>query len=483
MPLQILTEGSIFADRYRVIRALARGGMGAVYEVVHSETERVCALKVMLPSIVHSNGMRERFRQEARVAAHIQSEFIVDVLDAGIDIATEMPFIVMELLRGEELNKRLKRVGRFDPGEVVTYLYQAALALDKTHNASIVHRDLKLENLFLTEREDGSTRVKLLDFGIAKIIMSDAPTTATSILGTPMYMAPEQFRMNEKIGPAADIYALGMIAFSLLVGSPYWSEEAKSGANLYAFLAVAVNGPQEAATVRAERRGVAVPAAFDAWFATATALAAVNRFPKASIAVLKLAEALGIASPLQRKSSNLEATTPSVSTDSNTAESSPPAPPLGTETASLATASNFARSSFPRAHRGAIAIGVLALAFGGMLILVMSARKPSGFTDPGTSGSGVESRAEPRALPVPSRARVEADLQPSATPTASSTAVAASPMVASKVANSPTPGAQASSAQAPQQVKDVVKQGSTITTKQAAPYKPKATETQEYPRD
>src|SRR5512132_1995102 len=165
-----LEEGSVFAGRYRVVRCLAEGGMGAVYEVIHLETDRRRALKVMHPHLFQSEEMRERFKREARIAAHVDSEYIVDVSDAGVDYATRMPFLVMELLRGEELGDRLKRMGRLPPEEVVLYMQQAAWALDRTHAASIVHRDLKPANLFLTTREDGTPRIKILDFGVAKLV-------------------------------------------------------------------------------------------------------------------------------------------------------------------------------------------------------------------------------------------------------------------------------------------------------------------------
>jgi eukaryotic-like serine/threonine-protein kinase len=216
-----LIQGAIFADRYRIVRLIAAGGMGAIYEVIHLETQRRRALKVMLPHVLRSVELRERFKREARVAAEVESEFIVDVFDAGVDEATEMPFLVMELLRGEELGKRLKRLGRLPPGEALGYLYQTALALDKTHRASIVHRDLKPENIFLMEREDGPARVKVLDFGVAKLLAEGATASgATEVVGTPTYMAPEQFRAGARITPAVDVYALGLMAYTLLVGAP-----------------------------------------------------------------------------------------------------------------------------------------------------------------------------------------------------------------------------------------------------------------------
>ncbi|MDI3290382.1 serine/threonine protein kinase [Polyangium sp. 15x6] len=293
-----LTAGAIFAGRYRVERRIADGGMGAVYEVVHLETNRRRALKVMHAKFVQSDDLRGRFRQEARVAAEIESEYIVDVFDAGIDDTTGMPFLVMELLRGEELGKRLRRAGPLSPAEVISYLHQTSLALDRTHRAHIVHRDLKPENLFLCEREDGIPRIKVLDFGIAKIVAAGATAAgATQSLGTPLYMAPEQFLMESSVSPETDVFALGMIAFTLLVGKAYWFEESRAGANVFAFAAQAALGPREPATARAARLGAALPPAFDAWFARATAKVASERFPSATSAVKALAEALGLPPP------------------------------------------------------------------------------------------------------------------------------------------------------------------------------------------
>src|SRR5690349_18482226 len=143
-----IPPGTVFAGRYEVVRCIARGGMGAIYEVVHTETARRRALKVILPDKLRSPELQQRFRQEAKVAAQIESDFIVDVFDAGVDEATRMPFMVMELLKGENLEDRLDKVGPMAPAEVVTILHQLALALEKTHAANIVHRDLKPENLF-----------------------------------------------------------------------------------------------------------------------------------------------------------------------------------------------------------------------------------------------------------------------------------------------------------------------------------------------
>src|SRR5262249_20596619 len=159
----------------------------SVYEVLHLETERRRALKVMLPHMLESEDLRERFKREAKVAAQIDSEFIVEVFDAGVDETTRMPFLVMELLKGEELGGRLRGRGRLPRAEAAPHTHQAALALDKTHRANIVHRDLKPENLFLTVREEGPPRIKVLDFGVAKVI-AESTAGATQSIGTPLYM-------------------------------------------------------------------------------------------------------------------------------------------------------------------------------------------------------------------------------------------------------------------------------------------------------
>ncbi|WP_437671131.1 serine/threonine-protein kinase [Sorangium sp. So ce131] len=289
-------EGGLFGGRYRVVRGIATGAMGAVYEVEHIETERRRALKVMHPHLAENPDFRARFKLEARVAARIASDHIVEVFDAGIDAETGMPFLVMELLRGEELSKRLRRTGRLSPEEAIAYLRQTAIALDKTHAAGVVHRDLKPANLFLAEGEDdGEPRVKVLDFGIAKLVAEtalDAATTAT--LGTPLYMAPEQFK-GEQISPAVDIFALGMIAYTLLVGTAYWLNDMREYNNTLAFAVTAMHGPQEPACARAAADGVTLPPAFDAWFAKVTALAPEERFRTASTAIEALADIFGIA--------------------------------------------------------------------------------------------------------------------------------------------------------------------------------------------
>ncbi|WP_437971705.1 protein kinase [Sorangium sp. So ce260] len=281
-----------------MIRSLKAGGMGAVYEVVDVVTDRRRALKVMLPGSIQDPAMRARFAQEARITGGIESDHIVPVSDAGIDAESGMPFLVMDLLQGEELASLSARRGPLPPVEVVLYLGQVALALDKMHAAAIVHRDLKPANLFLTRRDDGSPCVKVLDFGLAKVAAQSSMADRTAMVGTPLYMAPEQIRGDGAVGPKADIHALAHVAFTLLVGSPYWLTEANVLPSIFALLQRMAAGLPEPPCVRAaRRRNIRLPTAFDAWFLQATAIDPKDRFDRATTAVTLMAEALGAPAP------------------------------------------------------------------------------------------------------------------------------------------------------------------------------------------
>jgi len=215
-----LTPGSVFAGRYEIEGCIGQGGMGAVYEVVHKETRRRAALKVLLPVLVSDSDARARFAQEACITADIESEHIVETFDAGVDRESGCPFIVMELLRGESLGERLAAKQRMGAGDVVETLRQIGAVLQETHARGIIHRDLKPDNVFLARREDGSCRVKVLDFGIAKVLEQAGLSRNTVNIGTPLYMAPEQLD-GSRIGPATDLFALTHIAFELFTGESY----------------------------------------------------------------------------------------------------------------------------------------------------------------------------------------------------------------------------------------------------------------------
>ncbi len=290
---QHLPPGFNFSGRYLVVRCIGAGGMGTVYECVHSETHGRCALKVMAPRLVNRDDSRKRFLLEARVTAKIASDHIVRVFDAGVDEGTGMPFIVMELLEGEDLDALLGRVGRLVPTAVLTLLRQAALALDRTHAAGVVHRDLKPHNLFVSRRDDGSPSVKILDFGIAKLIDDTGGSQKTRSAGTPVYMPPEQVRGEGDIGAAADAYALAHIAYTMLVGRPYWETEAVE-LGLGPFIERVFAGPSEPPSARAARAGVTLPSAFDAWFVRAASPSKHARILPVSEEVDALAQVFGV---------------------------------------------------------------------------------------------------------------------------------------------------------------------------------------------
>jgi eukaryotic-like serine/threonine-protein kinase len=271
--------------------------MGSVSEITDLNTERRRALKTMLPDSVSDPGLRVRFKHEATITAQVDSEHLVEIFDAGIDGPTGIPFIVMELLKGEDLGELLARKQRLPPTEVVVLLHQASQALDRTHALGIIHRDLKPENLFMTRRDDGSPRLRILDFGIAKLLTDSTRWRTTGVLGTPLYMSPEQALGEAGIGPPADLYALGHIAFTLLVGEAFWEEAAGRAGSPVLLLGKVAQGAAETAAERASTLGATLPLGFDAWFAKATARAPRDRFETASELVETLAQVLGVPLP------------------------------------------------------------------------------------------------------------------------------------------------------------------------------------------
>jgi len=287
----MLVTGALFHDRYRVVRSIKAGGMGAVFEVHDETTNRRRALKVMHPAVLENSVMRGRFAQEATVTGAIESEHLVQVLDAGVDTTSQLPFLVMELLVGEELGGMVKRRGPLPEAEAVLYLSQVALALDKTHAANIIHRDLKPENLFVTIRDDGRPCVKILDFGVAKVAIATTLAHTTAVVGTPLYMAPEQISGDAGIRAAADIYSLAHVAYTLLVGEAYWRPELLQLPSVYALFGKII-APElpEAPTARAARRGVQLPHAFDEWFRKVGAREPKERPERASTAIALLAD-------------------------------------------------------------------------------------------------------------------------------------------------------------------------------------------------
>ncbi|WP_437650886.1 serine/threonine-protein kinase [Sorangium sp. So ce362] len=213
MPLH---TGQMVTPALRLVRILRRGGMGSIWVADRLSLKAQVAVKFMSPEFADDPGYVERFRREAVAAAQITSPHVAQVLDHGLT-AEGMPYIAMELLRGEDLRARIRRLGRLPLGEVARIVAQTAKALGQAHRLGIVHRDIKPDNLFLTE-VDGETFVKVLDFGIAKRARDLGVTSTGNVVGTPLYMSPEQLISSQDLDFRADLWALGVVAYHAITG-------------------------------------------------------------------------------------------------------------------------------------------------------------------------------------------------------------------------------------------------------------------------
>jgi serine/threonine-protein kinase len=215
--------GSIFAEKYRIDRVLGVGGMGFVLAARHVQLDERVAIKMLLPKLARSGEAVERFLREGRAAVRIKSEHVGRVLDVGSIGSTH--FIVMEYLDGTDLAGLIAARGRLPQHEAVDLVLQACEAVAEAHALGIVHRDLKPANLFLVHRADGSPCVKVLDFGISKMsgpegTASLSMTKTSSMMGSPLYMSPEQLKSAKNVDGRSDLWAIGVILFELLAGRP-----------------------------------------------------------------------------------------------------------------------------------------------------------------------------------------------------------------------------------------------------------------------
>jgi len=217
-------EGQILAGKYRVERVLGSGGMGVVVAAWHLELEQRVAVKFLHPLALERADTAERFRREARSAAKIRSEHVARVIDVGI-MEGGIPYMVMEYLEGHDVADEIAKVGMLPIDDAVDFVLQAIEALAEAHAAGIVHRDLKPANLFIATRADGTRIVKVLDFGISKSLLggsaSELSLTRTSVLiGSPLYMSPEQMRSAKDVDTRTDIWSLGVILYEMITGRP-----------------------------------------------------------------------------------------------------------------------------------------------------------------------------------------------------------------------------------------------------------------------
>jgi serine/threonine-protein kinase len=291
-----LAAGTSFAGDFRVLGPLAEGGMGSVYRAEQLSTRKLRALKIVHSRLLDDERSRARFLREATIGASIASEHVVEVISAGIDAATEMPYLVMELLEGADLATVLRNHGRLAVAELAAVLRQLCHGMGAAHDVRVVHRDLKPENVYVAHplHSGAAFTIKILDFGIARIAQeSKTAATLTGSVGSPLWMAPEQVN-NEAIVPATDVWALGLLAFWALVGQPYWRTARSERLTVQALFVEQLFRPIEPASARADEVGMghAIPAGFDDWFAACVARSPSDRFADANAAWSAFAQAV-----------------------------------------------------------------------------------------------------------------------------------------------------------------------------------------------
>ena len=211
--------GKILQGTYRIERSIGSGGMGSVYEASHQRLGKRFAIKLLSPEVAGSAEALARFRQEALVTSALGNPNIVEVFDFN-HMEDGTPYIVMELLQGEDLAMRLQREGRLALPRMVNIFRQAAAALHAAHQKGIIHRDLKPQNVFLCQREEQDDYVKIVDFGISKVLGSRHAMTGThELLGSPSYMSPEQALVKaSKVDLRADVFTMGTLTYLMLAG-------------------------------------------------------------------------------------------------------------------------------------------------------------------------------------------------------------------------------------------------------------------------
>jgi len=231
-----LAPGSILLSKYRVEDVIGTGGMGRVLRAQHLYLQQQVAIKILLPEMAQHASTVSRFLREAQATVQLKSEHIARVIDVGT-LADGTPLMVMEYLKGNDLNQILRHHGPQTPPVVCDLMLQACEGMAEAHAAGVVHRDIKPSNFFITQRPDGSMLLKILDFGISKTPVGVSELTGTqAVLGTPTYMAPEQMKSGRDADARSDIWSMGVVMYQLLNGRPPFGGES------YAQLVLQVNG-------------------------------------------------------------------------------------------------------------------------------------------------------------------------------------------------------------------------------------------------
>lgn len=290
-----LAPGDTFAEKFRVERMLARGSMGSVFVVVDTLSGERRALKLMNPDLLAVPRFVERFVQEAGIGARIASNHVIRVFEHGVDARSGLPWLAMEYVVGETVDRAVDSNTLDAPTrwELVRQLFDAIAA---AHTVNVVHRDLKPENLLMVSVEGRPPQIKVLDFGVAKVIRETTMSMSATAegLGTPLWTAPEQGVANQIIRPSADVWALGLLTFWLLTGKLFWLGANSQKISMVELAYELIRGPIPLASERARQLGCEglLPANFDVWFARAVIREPGARFASAGEAYLALAPLL-----------------------------------------------------------------------------------------------------------------------------------------------------------------------------------------------
>ncbi len=265
-----VTADTVIGDDFRIVGPLRAGGMGAVYVAEQLSTTKLRAVKLMHTQLVADDEQRARFVREARVAAAVDSDHVVEIIGAGVERGSGTPWIAMELLEGDDLATYVRARRRLATEEAAEVMSQICHAIAAAHDAGIVHRDLKPQNVFMakTKRRRDERLVKVLDFGIAKVV-AESTHAPTAAVGSPAWMAPEQTEAGARIGPEADVWALGLLAFWMFTGRSYWKAAGRADGSVQAVMREMIFEPLASGSRRARELGVEEhwPAALDRWLA------------------------------------------------------------------------------------------------------------------------------------------------------------------------------------------------------------------------
>ncbi len=299
-----LSPGAVLGGDFVIVSRIGSGAMGTVYLAEQKSTGRRRAVKVLNARFASDPKGRERFAREARLNAAVESDHVAEVISAGVDDETGVPWIAMELLEGEELADRVAKGAALTSDERIEVLEQLGHGLGAAHRAGLVHRDLKPENVFLAKprRAGVAFTVKLLDFGLAKLVSIHDQTGTFIGVGAAMWGAPQQGQAKAAITPATDVWAFALVAFWLLTGKYYWKGASDDGSLIELVREIGA-GVTSSASARAAELGVAtkLPRGFDAWFARCTSSDPTKRFADAEEATVALVAALREKAPAPRR--------------------------------------------------------------------------------------------------------------------------------------------------------------------------------------